>query len=52
MIQETEAAQKLPYVKPSLRSIELITEEVLAANCKVGATDCEDIGGPISLPGS
>lgn len=47
MIQNVESTSKLPYVTPSLRSIELITEEVLADNCKVeGLIKCDDVGGP------
>ena len=47
MIENAESTSKLPYVTPSLRSIELITEEVLADNCKVeGMIACDDVGGP------
>jgi len=44
---------RLPYVTPALRSIELITEEVLADNCKVsGLLACDDVGGPTLSFGS
>ena len=43
---DIEKESKLPYVRPSLRAIELITEEVLADNCKVeGLIACDDVGG-------
>jgi hypothetical protein len=43
MSQEVETIKKRQYVAPTLRSIELITEEVLADNCKVsGLLPCDD----------
>lgn len=53
MMQEIETMKKLPYVAPTLRPIELITEEVLADNCKVDGV-CENpmSGNPTTSFGS
>lgn len=35
--------RRAPYETPELRTIELITDEVLSGNCKVeGVTSCDD----------
>lgn len=42
MNQNAEITGKVPYVTPSLRPIELITDEVLSTNCKVVSV-CENV---------
>ena len=51
MTQENEKPGKLPYVAPSLRPIELMTDEVLSSNCKVEGV-CEDMSAPTNTFGS
>lgn len=45
-IKEEGPETKLPYVKPSFRSISLVAEEVMAVGCKLPSTN-----GPIGAPG-
>lgn len=44
--QQGEPQAKLPYVKPSFRTISLVAEEVMAVGCKLPATN-----GPLGAPG-
>lgn len=58
MNNERQDGQKMPYVTPQLRVIELLTEEVLGSNCKNDSinwpdtTPCTNPISPCSGDGS
>lgn len=55
-MKDEQKREKRPYVRPTLRRIGLVADEVLAAGCKIGTqagprgANCRGI--PCSKPGS